>query len=131
MTVEHVAVIALAVEVTVMVLARVGTERRHWNHHKRRGPAPLTRDDVTLVSGVLYALAAGAMAVGAVTARVEWTLSAIGTFALFGVLLPAFAANAVLVLATRGRPDEVTWWQRGIAGAVAVGGGLVSVGLVG
>ncbi|MGW0865641.1 hypothetical protein [Streptomyces sp. NPDC002611] len=131
MTVERVAVIALVVEVAIMVLARFGTERRHWNHHKRRGPAPLKRDDLTLVSGVLYALAAAAMLVGAVTARIEWTLSAVGTFALFGILLPAFAANSVMVMATRGRPEAVTWWQRGIACAVAAGGGLVSVGLVG
>jgi hypothetical protein len=131
MTIEHIAVIALVVEVAIMSLARFGTERRHWNHHKRRGPAPLKRDDITLVSAVLYALAAVAMTVGAVTADVEWTLSAIGTFALFGILLPAFAANSVMVLATRGRIETVTWWQRGIAYAIAAGGGLVSVGLVG
>ncbi|MEU0060829.1 hypothetical protein [Streptomyces sp. NPDC006334] len=131
MTIEHVAVIALAVEVVIMVLARFGTERRHWNHHKRRGPVPLRKDDITLVSAALYALAAVAMAVGALMARVELSLSAVGTFALFGVLLPAFAANSVLVMATRGRPETVTWWQRGIACAVAAGGGLVSVGLVG
>ncbi|WP_432118701.1 hypothetical protein [Streptomyces sp. bgisy032] len=131
MTIEHVAVIALAVEVAIMILARFGTERRHWRHHKGRGPAPLKRDDITLVSGVLYALAAAAVVVGALTAQVEWTLSAIGTFALFGILLPAFAANSVMVLATRGRPETVTWWQRGLACAVAAGGGLVSVGLIG
>ncbi|MFJ7181523.1 hypothetical protein ACIQXA_35240 [Streptomyces massasporeus] len=131
MTIEHVAVIALVVEVAIMVLARFGTERRHWNHHKRRGPAPLKKDDITLVSGALYALAAVAMVIGALTANVDWTLSAIGTFALFGILLPAFAANSVMVMATRGRPEKVTWWQRGIACAVAAGGGLVSVGLVG
>lgn len=51
MTIEHVAVIALVVEVVVMVLARFGTERRHWNHYKNRGPAPQKRDDVTHVSG--------------------------------------------------------------------------------
>ncbi|MFJ9739329.1 hypothetical protein [Streptomyces sp. NPDC101166] len=131
MTIEHVAVTALAVEVVIMVLARLGTERRHWNHYKRRGPVPLKRDDITLASGALYALAAVAMAVGALMARVELSLSAVGTFALFGILLPAFAANSVMVLATRGRPETVTWWQRGIACAVAAGGGLVSVGLVG
>ncbi|MFF3400742.1 hypothetical protein ACFYW6_19700 [Streptomyces sp. NPDC002659] len=130
MTVEHVAVIALVVEVAIMVLARFGTERRHWNHHKRRGPVPLRKDDITHVPALLYALAAAAVAVGAVTTRVELTLSAVGTFALFGILLPAFAANSVMVLATRGRPDTVVRWQRGIAWAVAVGGGLTSAGLV-
>jgi hypothetical protein len=131
MKIEHVAVVALSVEVVIMVSARFGTERRHWNHHKRRGPVPLKKDDITLVSGVLYALAAVAMAAGALMARVELTLSAVGTFALFGILLPAFAANSVMVMATRGRPESVTRWQRGIACAVATGGGLVSVGLVG
>ncbi|WP_179165882.1 hypothetical protein [Streptomyces sp. Amel2xC10] len=51
--------------------------------------------------------------------------------ALFGLLLPAFAANSVMVMATHGRPETVTRWQRGIAWAVAAGGGLVSAGLVG
>ncbi|MGW6317574.1 hypothetical protein [Streptomyces sp. NPDC055099] len=131
MTIEHVAVIALVVEVVVMVLARFGTERRHWNHYKNRGPAPQKRDDITHVSWVLYVVAAVAMVVAAVTTRVELTLSAVGTFALFGILLPAFAANSVMVLATSGRPGAVTRWQRGLAYAVAAGGGLVSVGLVG
>lgn len=130
MTVEHVAVIALVAEVTIMVLARFGTERRHWKHHKRSGPVPLRKDDITHVPALLYALAAVAVAVGAVTTRVELTLPAVGTFTLFGILLPAFAANSVMVLATRGRPDTVTRWQRGIAWAVAVGGGLTSAGLV-
>ncbi|MFI6091880.1 hypothetical protein [Streptomyces sp. NPDC051218] len=131
MTIEHVAVIALVVEVVVMALARFGTERRHWNHYKNRGPAPQKRDDITHVSGVLYAVAAVAMVVAAVTTRVELTLPAVGTFALFGILLPAFAANSVMVLATSGRPGAVTRWQRGIAYAIAAGGGLVSVGLIG
>ncbi|GAA0662448.1 hypothetical protein GCM10009535_47560 [Streptomyces thermocarboxydovorans] len=102
-----------------------------WQHHKGRGPAPAKRDDITLVSGVLYTLAAAAMVAGALTARVEWSLSAVGTFALFGILLPAFAANALMIMATRGPVEEVTAWQRGAARAVAAGGGLVSVGLVG
>ncbi|MEV8594972.1 hypothetical protein [Streptomyces sp. NPDC052012] len=131
MTIEHIAVVALVVEVMIMVLARVGTERRYWNHSKRRGPAPLKRDDITYVSGLLYAFAAVAMVVGAVASRAELTLSAVGTFALFGILLPAFAANSVMVMATRGHAAEVTGWQRGLACAVAAGGGLVSVGLVG
>lgn len=130
MTIEHVAVIALVVEVTIMVLARFGTERRHWIHHKRGGPAPLKKDDITHVPVVLYALAAVAVAVGAVTTHVELTLSAVGTFALFGILLPAFAANSVMVLTTRGRPGSVARWQQGIAWAVAVGGGMASAGLV-
>ncbi|MEU7419798.1 hypothetical protein [Streptomyces antibioticus] len=71
MTVEPVAVVALVAEVAIMVLARVGTERRHWDHHKRRGPAPWRKDDSTSVPAVLY-----------------------------GLLLPAFAANAVMVMAT-------------------------------
>jgi hypothetical protein len=131
MTIEHVAVIALVVEVAIMVLARVGTERRHWNHYKRRSTAPLKKDDITSVSGALYGLAAAAMVVGALTVGVDLTLSAVGTFALFGILLPAFAANSVMVMATRGRPETVTRWQRGAAWVVAAGGGLVSVGLVG
>ncbi|MEU4043402.1 hypothetical protein ACK389_19945 [Streptomyces antibioticus] len=49
---------------------------------------------------MLYGLAAVAMVVGALTVRVELTLSAVGTFALFGLLLPAFAANSVMVMAT-------------------------------
>ncbi|MGW7077638.1 hypothetical protein [Streptomyces sp. NPDC054866] len=130
MTIEQVAVIALVVEVVVMVLARFGTERRHWNHYKNRGPAPQKRDDITHVSGALYAVAAVAMAVAALTTHAELTLPAVGTFALFGILLPAFAANSVMVLATSGRPEAVTRCQRGIAYAVAAGGGLVSIGLV-
>ncbi|KES07894.1 hypothetical protein BU52_05555 [Streptomyces toyocaensis] len=130
MTIEHVAVTALAVEVVIMVLARMGTERRHWSHAKGRGPTPLKRDDITLASGTLYAIAAVAMVAGAVIAPVELTLRAVGTFALFGILLPAFAANAVMVLATRGNPAAVTAGQRGLAFAVAAGGGLLSVGLV-
>jgi len=68
---------------------------------------------------------------GGLTVRGEWALSAVGTFALFGILLPAFAADAVMIMATRGRVEKVTAWQRGAARAVAAGGGLVSVGLVG
>ncbi|MFE9772183.1 hypothetical protein ACFYOV_11015 [Streptomyces sp. NPDC005931] len=132
MTVEQVAVIALAIEVVLMVLARVGTERRHWSHAEHGGPAPLKRDDITLVPGPLYALAAVAMAIGAALSPVELTLSAIGTFALFGILLPAFAANSVMVMATRGRRTmTATRWQRGIACTIAAGGGLLSAGLVG
>lgn len=112
MTIEHVAVIALVVEVVVMVLARFGTERRHWNHYKNRGPAPQKRDDITYASG-LYAVAPVAMFVAAVTTRVKLTLSAAGTFALFVILPPAFAANSVMVLATSGRRGAVTRWQRG------------------
>ncbi|MEY7978181.1 hypothetical protein ACF052_31690 [Streptomyces pilosus] len=130
MTIEHVAVIALVVEVTIMVLARVGTERRHWRHAQGRGPAPRRRDDITLASGTLYAIAAVAMVAGAVITPVDLTLKAVGTFALFGILLPAFAANGVLVLATRGNPGTVTARLRGLAFAVAAGGGLLSAGLV-
>ncbi|MFI8206169.1 hypothetical protein [Streptomyces sp. NPDC085937] len=130
MTIEHIAVIALAVEVIIMVSARVGTERRHWKHAKGRGTAPSRTDDVTVVSGALYAIAATAMAVGAVTASVEPTLKALGTFALFGILLPAFAANAVLVLTTRGNPATATTGRRGLAFAVAACGGILSVGLI-
>lgn len=130
MTIEHAAVIALVIEVAIMVLARVGTERRHWEHAKGRGPAPQKRDDLTLVSGSLYAIAAVAMVAGAIAVPVEMTLRAVGTFALFGVLLPAFAANAVLVLATRGNPTTVTAGRRGLALAVAAVGGVLSVGLV-
>lgn len=128
--VEVAAVIALVVEVAVMVLARVGTERRHWNHYKKRGPAPDTADDITRVSGALYAVAAAAVAGTALVVPLEMTLSAVGTFALFGILLPAFAANSVMVLASRGRPEAVTQWQRGAAYVVAAAGGMVSVGLV-
>ncbi|NEC26496.1 hypothetical protein G3I20_07980 [Streptomyces sp. SID8111] len=130
MTVEHVAVAALAVEVVIMVLARVSTERRHWNHAQRGAAAPLERDDITRASGVLYAIAAVAMMVGAVVTPVALTLRAVGTFALFGILLPAFAANSVLVLATRGNPAAVTAPQRGLAFAVAAGGGALSAALV-
>ncbi|WP_327324177.1 hypothetical protein OG735_17845 [Streptomyces sp. NBC_01210] len=130
MTIEHVAVVALVVEVIVMVVARFGTERRHWDHHKDRGPSPEREDDITRVSGVLYAVAAAAMVVGAVMTRVEITLSAVGSFALFGVLLPAFAANSVMVLATRGHAGRTAPWHRGIAYAVATAGGLLSAGLV-
>ncbi|MCT7352075.1 hypothetical protein N4P33_07795 [Streptomyces sp. 15-116A] len=131
MTVEDVAVIALVVEVVVIVSARVGTERRHWEHAERRGPAPLKRDDVTHVAGLLYAVAVVAMVTGAVVTGVELTLPAVGAFAMFGVLLPAFAANSVMVMATRGHAARVAAWQRSVACAVAAGGGLVSVGLVG
>ncbi|WP_433549270.1 hypothetical protein ACQPZG_32535 [Streptomyces sp. CA-294286] len=130
MTVEHVAVIALVVEVAVMVLARFGTERRHWNHYKQRGPAPQTGNDLTQASGVLYAVAAAAVAGAAVVTRAEMSLSAIGTFTLFGILLPACAAHSVMVLATRGRADRITRWHRGSACIVAAGGGIVSIGLL-
>ncbi|WKX72110.1 hypothetical protein [Streptomyces sp. XD-27] len=131
MTVEYVAVIALVVEVAVMALARFGTERRHWKHHKNGGPAPRREDDLTRASGLLYGIAAAAVAVAAAVTRVDLTLPAVGTFAMFGILLPAFAANSVMVLASRGHRTEVTGWQRALAYAVAAGGGLVSVGLTG
>ncbi|WP_254712200.1 hypothetical protein [Streptomyces sp. TRM64462] len=127
--IEKVAVVALAVEVAVMVLARVGTERRHWNHYKKRGAEPHRRDDITHVSGILYGIAALAVAAAAFTVPLQLTLSTIGTFALFGVLLPALAANSVMVLATRGRPDQAPRWSQGLAFLVAAGGGVLSVGL--
>lgn len=127
--IEKVAVVALAGEVAVMVLARVGTERRHWSHYKKRGPAPHRHDDITRASGVLYGIAALAVAAAAFTVPLEWSLSTVGTFALFGVLLPALAANSVMVLATRGGPDRAPRWSQGLAYAVAAGGRLLSVGL--
>ncbi|MDN3268403.1 hypothetical protein [Streptomyces sp. MA15] len=130
MSVEHIAVIVLAVEVVVMVAARVGTERRHWNHAEGRGPAPQTGEDLTFVPAALYGIAAASMAVGALTASVEPTLEALATVAVFGVLLPAFTANAVLRLSTRGGRTAVTPGLRGLAATVAATGGLVSVGLI-
>lgn len=59
------------------------------------------------------------MFIAAVTTRVELTLSAAGTFALFVILLPAFAANSVMVLATSGRPGSGDPMAAGIAYAVA------------
>lgn len=85
---------------------------------------------MTRVSAVLYAVAAVAMAAAAAGTRVELTLSAVGTFALFGVLIPAFAANSVMVLATRGQMNNATGWHRGLAFTVAAAGGVVSVGLL-
>lgn len=70
------------------------------------------------------------MFIAGVITRVELTLSAVGMFALFGTLLPAFAPNSVMVLAPSGRPGAVTRWRRGVAYAVAAGGGLFSLGLV-
>jgi hypothetical protein len=127
--VEVMAVIALVVEVGVMVLARFGTERRHWQHYKNRGPAPRTGDDVTHAPAILYAAAAVAVTVAALAVPLEMSLSTVGTAAMFGVLLPVFAANSVMVLATNGRPEKVTRAHRWAAFAVAVVGGAVSVGL--
>ncbi|MGY1546845.1 hypothetical protein [Streptomyces sp. MN6] len=129
MSIEHIAVIVLAVEVVVMVSARVGVERRHRAHAKGRGPAPQAGDDLTFVPAALYAIAAAAMAAGALTVSVEPTLGTLATVAMFGVLLPAFTANAVLRLSTRdGR--RATPGLRGLAATVAAAGGLVSVGLI-
>ncbi|MEV5462517.1 hypothetical protein AB0L17_30175 [Streptomyces cellulosae] len=102
MSIEHIAVVVLAVEVVVMVSARTGIERRHWAHAKGRGPAPHPREDLTFVPAALYGIAAAAMAVGALTTSVEPTLAALATAAMFGVLLPAFTANAVLRLCPHG-----------------------------
>ncbi|NEA95172.1 hypothetical protein G3I22_23185 [Actinospica acidiphila] len=128
MSMEHIAVVVLAVEVVVMVSARVGTERRHWAHAEGRGPAPQPREDLTFVPAALYGIAAAAMAAGALTTSVEPTLEALATVALFGVLLPAFTANAVLRLCTRGGRRALTPGLRGLAATVAATGGLVSVG---
>ena len=130
MSIEHIAVIVLAVEVVVMVSARTGIERRHWAHAKGRGSAPHPREDLTFVPAALYGIAAAAMAVGALTTSVEPTLAALATAAMFGVLLPAFTANAVLRLSTRGGRRAVTPRLRGLAATVAATGGLVSVGLI-
>ncbi|WNO73893.1 hypothetical protein [Streptomyces sp. AM8-1-1] len=128
-SIEVIAVIALVVEVGLMGPARFGTERRHWKHHLKRGPKPRTGDDVAHAPAILYGLAAVAVTVAAVAAPLDMSLSTVGTIAMFGVLLPAFAANSVMVLASRGRPEAVTRLQRWAAFAVAVGGGAVSVGL--
>ncbi|MBT2871772.1 hypothetical protein [Streptomyces sp. McG7] len=130
MSIEHITVIVLAVEVVVMVSARTGIERRHWAHAKGRGPAPHPREDLAFVPAALYGIAAAAMAVGALTTSVEPTLAALATAAMFGVLLPAFTANAVLRLSTRGGRRTVTPRLRGLAATVAATGGLVSVGLI-
>src|SRR5690606_10603686 len=119
LTVEHVAVAVLAVEVVIMVLARVGTERRHWNHAQRGAAAALARAGGARAAGVLDAIGAVAMVVGAVGAPAARALRGVGTLGLVGILLPALAANPVLVLSTRGNPAAVTVPQRGLAFAVA------------
>ncbi|MGW6055412.1 hypothetical protein [Streptomyces sp. NPDC055189] len=130
MTIEHVAYIALAAEVILMVWSRFGTERRHWKHYKKEGQAPDKRDDQSLVPLVTYAVAALALAVGVVLKPVEWSLSTVGTFAFCGILIPAFAANSVMVMVTRGHTRKLAVWQQALAYAVAAAGGAVSVGLV-
>ncbi|QGV79977.1 hypothetical protein [Streptomyces ficellus] len=129
-TLEVAAVASVVVEVVLMALARFGTERRHWRHHHKRGPRPVTSDHITHVPAVLYGLAAVAVAVAAVVSPVEMGWDAAVKFVTFGILLPALAANSVMVLAARGRASAVTRLQRCAAFAVALGGGGVSVGLV-
>ncbi len=127
--IEKVAVVALAVEVAVMVLARVGTERRHWSHYKKRGPVPDRRDDITHASGVLYGIAALAVAAAAFTVPLEWSLSTIGTFALFGVRAPGAGRQLGHGPGDPGPSRPGPALVAGLAYAVAAGGGLVSVGL--
>ncbi|WP_371750426.1 hypothetical protein OG302_42605 [Streptomyces sp. NBC_01283] len=130
MTIEYIAYIVLAAEVILMVWSRFGTERRHWKHHKKEGPAPDERDDQSLVPLVTYAVAALALALGVALKPVEWSLPTVGTFALCGILIPAFAANSIMVMATRGHTRTLAVWQQALGYAVAAVGGAASVGLV-
>ncbi|MDU0254842.1 hypothetical protein RVN83_17035 [Streptomyces sp. PU10] len=129
MTLEHVSVAVLAAEIVLMLLARLGTERRHWRHRRRGGVAPRKRDDIRLGPGLVYSVAALALVVVAVFSGIdfEWDIGTLSLLGVLGVLVPGYAAHSVMLLGTHGDRTPLKGWQETLAYVLAALGGAAAV----
>ncbi|MFH8404423.1 hypothetical protein ACH4FX_06550 [Streptomyces sp. NPDC018019] len=132
MTLEHVSVAVVAAELVIMLLARFGTERRHWRHYKRAEAAPDKRDNIRLGPGLVYSVAALALVAIAVFSGIdfEWSIGTLSLLGVLGVLVPGYAANSVMLLSTRGHRKPLRGWQEAAAYVLAALGGAAAVTFV-
>ncbi|WP_030373767.1 hypothetical protein [Streptomyces rimosus] len=132
MTLEHVAAAVVAAELVITLLARLGTERRHWRHFKKDKAAPHQRDDIRLGPGLVYPVAALALVAIAVISGtdVEWNIGTLSLLGVLGILVPGYAANSVMLLSTRGRSKPLKGWQEMLAYTLAALGGAAAVAFI-
>ncbi|MFK4801063.1 hypothetical protein ACI3K5_20570 [Streptomyces sp. MPA0124] len=132
MTVEHVSVAVLAAEVVLVLLARLGIERRHWRHHRNGGVAPGKRDDIRLGPGLVYSVAALALVAVAVFRGIdfEWDIGTLSLLGVLGVLVPGYAAHSVMLLSTHGDRKPLKGRQETLAYVLAALGGAAAVTFV-
>lgn len=132
MTLEHVSVAVVAAELAIMVVARVGTERRHWRHYKKNAAAPHRRDNIRLGPGLVYSVAALALVAIAVFSGIDfqWNIGTLSLLGVLGILVPGYAANSVMLLSTRGHRKPLKGWQEAVAYVLAALGGAAAVSFV-
>ncbi|MGW7086769.1 hypothetical protein [Streptomyces sp. BA2] len=132
MTLEHLSVAVLAAEIIIMLLARFGTERRHWRHHAKGEAAPRKRDDIRLGPGLVYSVAALALVAKAVFSGIdfEWSIGTLSLLGVLGVLVPGYAANSVMLLSTHGDKKPLKGWQETLAFVLAALGGAAAVAFI-
>ncbi|EHN72503.1 hypothetical protein SMCF_8087 [Streptomyces coelicoflavus ZG0656] len=132
MTLEHVSVAVLAAEIVLMLLARLGTERRHWRHRRKGGMAPRKRDDIRLGPGLVYSVAALALVAVAVFSGIdfEWSIGTLSLLGVLGVLVPGYAAQSVMLLGTHGDHKPLKGRHETLAYALAALGGAAAVAFV-
>ncbi|MGW7550165.1 hypothetical protein [Streptomyces rimosus] len=122
----------VAAELVIMLLARLGTERRHWRHYQRDKAAPHQRDDIRLGPGLIYPVAALALVAIAVSSGtdVEWNIGTLSLLGVLGILVPGYAANSVMLLSTRGRSKPLKGWQEMLAYTLAALVGAAAVAFI-
>ncbi|MFH8596605.1 hypothetical protein [Streptomyces rimosus] len=132
MTLEHVSAAVVAAELVITLLARLGTERRHWRHYKKDKAAPHQRDDIRLGPGLVYPVAALALVAIAVISGtdVEWNIGTLSLLGVLGILVPGYAANSVMLLSTRGHRKPLKGWQEMLAYTLAALGGAAAVAFI-
>lgn len=132
MTLEHVSVAVLAAEIVLMLLARLGTERRHWRHRRKGGVAPRKRDDIRLGPGLVYSVAALALVAVAVFSGIdfEWSIGTLSLLGVLGVLVPGYAAQSVMLLGTHGDHKPLKGRHETLAYVLAALGGAAAVAFV-
>ncbi|MFG3283335.1 hypothetical protein [Streptomyces sp. NPDC048111] len=132
MTLEHLSIVVVAAELILMVLARLGSERRHWRHGRKGAGALQERDDIRLGPGLVYSVAALALVAGAVLSGVDfdWSIGTLSLLAVMGILVPGYAANSVMLLGTQGHQRPLAGWQEAGAYVLAALGGAAAVPFV-
>ncbi|OWA14193.1 hypothetical protein B9W64_19125 [Streptomyces sp. CS159] len=132
MTLEHVSVAVLAAEIVLMLLARLGTERRHWRHRRKGGVAPRKRDDIRLGPGLVYSVAALALVAVAIFSGIdfEWSIGTLSLLGVLGVLVPGYAAHSVMLLGTHGDHKPLKGRHETLAYVLAALGGAAAVAFV-
>ncbi|MEN2424348.1 hypothetical protein AABB02_40390 [Streptomyces rimosus] len=132
MTLEHVSAAVVVEELVIMLLARLGTERRHWRHDKKDGAAPRRLDDIRLGPGLVYSVAALALVAIAVISDIDfqWSIGTLSLLGVLGVLVPGYAAISVMLLGTWGCRKPFKGWQEAAAYGLAALGGAAAVAFV-